>query len=763
MNSYQNKDEYEILDATQNNCHMSNCYPKYPLANDPQMYLRNTHYKDWINMCEEASYASSGPSQLLKVGGSIVAKILGMIPEVGPLLSWMVSLFWPTIQEKNTVWEDMIKYVANLLKQELTNYTLNRATSNLFGLNESLNIYNRALAAWKQNKNNFASGELVRAYINDLHILFTRDIQSDFSLGGYEAVLLPSYASAANLHLLLLRDVAIYGKELGYPLEDVEFYYNEQKFYTEKYSNYCVNTYKAGLELAKQIGWSDFNRYRREMTLSALDIVALFPLYDTRLYPSKDGKIHVKSELTREIYSDVINAHVDLVLKEDKAYFTQVEALYTRRPHLFTWLRGFRFVTNSISSWTFLSGAQNKYSYTSSSSIENGPFLGQDTEYGGTSSNMVIPENQYIYNLWTKNYEWIYPWTDPVNITKINFSLTDNNSSNEVIYGAERINKPTVRTDFNFLLNKEGTGPATYYDYNHILSYTLINGSTAGQKRHGYSFAFTHSSVDPYNKIATDKITQIPAVKSNGWMFFGDVLKGPGHTGGDLVTLSNGGRYTLNIIFPAQAYHIRIRYASNGDGEMGIDVNGSGYTRFSIKSTFSHNNYNDLNFQDFNLMDTSFIYNATYTGSQTIWLYSYATARVIIDKIEFIPVGTFANQLLEETQCYNYNQNMDNTYQPSYANTYNHNSSNMHNQSYNNNYNQNMDNTYQPSYDNTYNHNSSNMHNQSYNNNYNQNMDSMYNNNYSQSTNDMYPQEYTNSNNQKFGCTCNQGYNNYPK
>ncbi|WP_197223348.1 insecticidal delta-endotoxin Cry8Ea1 family protein [Bacillus thuringiensis] len=665
MTPYQNK--YKILDAKRNECHMSNCYPKYPLANEHQMYLRNTHYKDWINMCGGASGASTDPSHLLKVGGAVVAKILGMIPAVGPLLNWMVTLFWPTISPENTIWENMIKHVANLLKQALTNDTLIRATGNLFGLNESLNIYNRALASWKQNKKNFASAELVRDYINKLHLQFAGDIQADFSLKGYEAVLLPSYANAANLHLLLLRDVAIYGKELGYPLEDVNFYCKEQKLYTEKYSNYCIATYNEGLESAKQIGWSYFNRYRREMTLSVLDIVALFPLYDTRLYPSKDGEINVKAELTREIYSDVINAHVDLVLKEDKAYFTQVEALYTRQPHLFTWLRGFRFVTNSISSWTFLSGGQNKYSYTSSSYIENGPFLGQDTDYGGSSSNIVIPENQYIYNLWTKNYEWIYPWTDPVNITKINFSLTDNNSSKEVIYGAERINKPTVQTDFNFLLNKAGTGPATYDNYNHILSYILINGSTAGQKRHGYSFAFTHNSVDSYNTLHPDKITQIPAVKSNGWMFSGGLLKGPGHTGGDLVTLGNGDRYTLNIFSPAQAYRIRIRYASNSDGEMGIDVNGVGFTRFSIKCTFSHNNFNDLNFQDFCLVDTSFIYNATYTGSKTIWLYSYSTAPVIIDKVEFIPISNFENQSLEETQCDNYNQSYNNYNRNSYC------------------------------------------------------------------------------------------------
>ncbi|MGE6619198.1 insecticidal delta-endotoxin Cry8Ea1 family protein [Bacillus mycoides] len=685
MNPYENKNSYEILPTTGNNCHMSNCCSRYPLANHPQTSTQHTNYKDWLPMPEGTPVASSSPSQLLKVGGSVVAKILGIIPEVGPLLSWMVSLFWPTIQEKNTIWEDMIKYVANLLQQELTNYTLNSATSNLSGLNESLNIYNRALAAWKQNKNNFASGELIRGYINDLHILFARDIQADFSLAGYEAVLLPSYASAANLHLLLLRDVAIYGNELGYLSTDIEFYCNEQKFYTEKYSNYCVNTYKAGLESAKQIGWSDFNRYRRNMTLSVLDIIALFPLYDTKLYPSKDDTINVKAELTREIYSDVINAHVDLVLKEDKAYFTQVESLYTRQPHLFTWLRGFRFVTNSISSWTFLSGGQNKYSYTNSTSIENGPFFGQDTDYGGTSSNIDIPQNQYIYNIWTKNYEWIYPWTDPVNITKINFSLTDNHSSKEIIYGGERMNKPTVRTDFNFLLNKEGTGPATYNDCNHILSYMLINGSTAGQKRHGYSFAFTHSSVDPYNTIAPDKITQIPAVKASSASNC-TVVPGPGFTGGDLVSFDRNGSLNMQLEFTTTQteYRIRIRYASTAINTLFFSFSGINQS-IALNSTDA-SSLNNLRSEDFAYFEFPYgIFKPAIGNTLRISNWTTVAPLLVIDKIEFIPISNFANQSLEETKGYynndsNYDPTMNTIYQPNY---------NYYNQNYNNPYDQN--------------------------------------------------------------------------
>ncbi|MEB9553512.1 hypothetical protein P4J60_26470 [Bacillus cereus] len=40
MNLYQNKNEYEILDATPNYSNMVNAYSRYPLANNPQVPLQ---------------------------------------------------------------------------------------------------------------------------------------------------------------------------------------------------------------------------------------------------------------------------------------------------------------------------------------------------------------------------------------------------------------------------------------------------------------------------------------------------------------------------------------------------------------------------------------------------------------------------------------------------------------------------------------------------------------------------------------------------
>lgn len=85
-------------------------------------------------------------------------------------------------------------------------------------------------------------------------------------------------------------------------------------------------------------------------------------------------------------------------------------------------------------------------------------------------------------------------------------------------------------------------------------------------------FSWTYNSVDPNNIIASDKITQIPAVKGylvgNGTT----VVRGPGSTGGNLVKLPTAQevpQFQIAVRPPSSArdrpYTIRIRYASESN------------------------------------------------------------------------------------------------------------------------------------------------------------------------------------------------------
>ncbi|MGF1438505.1 insecticidal delta-endotoxin Cry8Ea1 family protein [Bacillus thuringiensis] len=658
MNSYQNKNEYEILDASRNNSNMSNRYPRYPLANDQQASMQNTNYKDWLATQGGIPVPFSTPSQLLKVAGNIVPRILGILPTflpgIGPLvpfLTFFTSLLWPSGSSGNDIWEKLMKEVADLIDQKLEENILRQATANLAGLQGLLRSYNSAFASWEAGN---ATPELVKGYIESLHRTFVQDIIGSFTIPGYEKILLPTYAIAANFHLMLLRDIEIYGGKktpegkdgLNFDPKDLNFYNCELKRNMEQYKNYCLNTYNKGLASEKEKGWVPFHRYRREMTLAVLDIIALFPLYDARLYPAKNNKeMPVKSELTREIYSDVINSDRFGVVPPYN--YAQNEERYTRPPHLFTWLRGLDFVTNVLTSgtwvyrWSVLTGCQNKYSYTKGNGTITGPFRGYPVESGGRTSNITIEEGSYIYNLLPRSFEYISPWYFTTNIAMITFLLTNNNSSTEKVYGFLKgnANLPTVQTDFDFVTNKELTGPPTYNNYNHILSHMLLGydwNQTGGIGTHGYTFAFTHSSVDPYNTIAPDKITQIPAVKAFALESTAYVSAGPGHTGGDVVNLPYPGRLKIRLT-PApknKNYRVRIRYASTGGGTFKLQIwtpSGAKDHTFVLPATGSPNSFFNVD----TLVTTTLDQPGVEIILQNISL-SYPL--FTIDKVELIPI-----------------------------------------------------------------------------------------------------------------------------
>nr|ABU96490.1 Cry19-like protein [Bacillus thuringiensis] len=655
MNFYQNTNEYEILDASQNNSTMSNRYPRYPLANNPQMPMRNTNYKDWLNMCEGNPAPLSSPSQLLKVAGNIVPRILGTLPTffpgIGPFvpfLTFFTGLLWPSGSSGNDIWEKVMKEVADLIDQRLEENILRQATANLAGLKELLQSYNSAFATWEAGN---ATPGLVKGYMESLHRTFVQDIIGSFTIPNYENILLPTYAIAANFHLMLLRDIEIYGGEktpegkdgLNFNPKDLNFYNCELKKYKELYTNHCLNTYDKGLASEKEKGWVPFHRYRREMTLAVLDIIASFPLYDARLYPAKNNKeMSVKSELTREIYSDVINSDRFGVVPPYN--YAQNEERYTRPPHLFTWLRGLDFVTNRLTSgsysyrWYVLTGCQNKYSYTKGNGTIPGPFRGYPVESGGSASNITIEEGSYIYNLLPKSFEYISPWYFTTNIAMITFLLTNNkNDLPAKFYGSlvNQPNLPIVQTDFDFVTNKELTGPPTYNNYSHILSHMLLGydwNQTGGIGTHGYSFAFTHSSVDPYNTIAPDKITQIPAVKAFEISDSGPgyVVAGRGDTGGDIVWLKNSARLKIRLTSatPNKNYLVRVRCMARISGNILVE-------RWSLSSTKNDTFgvQGTLKYEYVNTLVTTF----DQPGVELI-IKNLTGNDMYFDKVDFIPI-----------------------------------------------------------------------------------------------------------------------------
>ncbi|MGG1152850.1 delta endotoxin C-terminal domain-containing protein, partial [Bacillus wiedmannii] len=158
------------------------------------------------------------------------------------------------------------------------------------------------------------------------------------------------------------------------------------------------------------------------------------------------------------------------------------------------------------------------------------------------------------------------------------------------------------------------------------------------------ALGWTHESVDPNNTIVSDKITTIPAVKAYdiGASGPGQVIKGPGSTGGDLVSLSYNTsmkvRLTPSTVGRNQSYRVRIRYASTGNTQMYVEkwsryFNPYGQT-YNVTPTYSSG---ALTYGTFKYFDTFNI----YTGEPDfeIIIQNKSNTTLIIDKIEFIPVN----------------------------------------------------------------------------------------------------------------------------
>lgn len=125
-----------------------------------------------------------------------------------------------------------------------------------------------------------------------------------------------------------------FGAQWGMDPATIETNYGVLLERQNEYSNHCVNTYNSGLEQSRNLqsdlsnydqypwtrdnqsaysmfrdakgeyrgteNWNLYNRFRKEMTLMALDITSFWSLYNPYYYP-----FPVKTELTRELFTDI--------------------------------------------------------------------------------------------------------------------------------------------------------------------------------------------------------------------------------------------------------------------------------------------------------------------------------------------------------------------------------------------------------------------------------------------------------------------------
>ena len=244
---------------------------------------------------------------------NLIASTLGLIPEVGSLLSGLVYILWPSDQED--VWDEIKDQVQALVQQDLTQLVENLEAQTLQGLKGSIQDYQDALTT---NDPSNISQNWTSAKLNFIQQM------PQFQTQGYEVALLPYYAQAVNLYLALLRDGVLHGKDWGWTDADVAVTTKEMNQAIQDVCQWVDTTF--GQEYGRRTSafgaaqdayvqfcnsgndpvnyslgyhynvtaWNKQNNFLTWMTLKALDFRNLWPFFNS-------GQVDVV--LHREIYS----------------------------------------------------------------------------------------------------------------------------------------------------------------------------------------------------------------------------------------------------------------------------------------------------------------------------------------------------------------------------------------------------------------------------------------------------------------------------
>ncbi|PEA06297.1 insecticidal delta-endotoxin Cry8Ea1 family protein, partial [Bacillus cereus] len=703
MNSNDNKNEFQIMD----NGH-TGYQPRYPLTQVPGSELRNMNYKDWLarfpydnafipaeNLSIRDAIITSTNiiSYLLSIplpGFGVAAGILGA------LLGWL----WPTNTE--AIWEAFMDAVETLINQKIEKYARSKAISELRGIHGVLELYQDAVSNLQKDPQNEKLKEVVRIQYQIANSIIV-DALPSFRVPGYEVPLLTAYTEAANLHLLLLRDGITFGASWGMDTVTI----STQQIYLEKltrvYTDNCVSTYNVGLEKAKTLvadlcdlntypwtrynqgfreeekpncslqqinrcdqqlnafhvqgnpymasfrwapgeyqkleNWNLYNAFRRDMTIMVLDLVALWPTYNPTQY-----LLPVKVELTREIYTDIRGT----TYRSDESQNTlsAIEKRMIPTPSLFRWLSSFTFhLRNVQGDWTagqIATGLQQ----TVQTTLGPPQFISLIGTQG-TSTTTLAPLDYLDGITWIDTQQWFEPrwfqfWSGGYNtdwkLQRILGSIDEKNP-----FWAEgprwRVYSPSARA------NEIPEHRLSWITYEPIRSNSPF-GWTEYKQLGALALGWTHQSVDPENRIVSDRITQIPAVKGYLVDHGATVVKGPGSTGGDLVRLpayNNQGTQLRIKVKPSErakgrAYKVRIRYASEANANLFVGKYVDAVNRFyetgnyAVSRTFS----GSMIYDSFRYLDT-FSFSANENEFK-IELRCNSGGPIYIDKIECIPL-----------------------------------------------------------------------------------------------------------------------------
>ncbi|MGF1438202.1 insecticidal delta-endotoxin Cry8Ea1 family protein [Bacillus thuringiensis] len=267
--------------------------------------------------------AGSGTLVFLK---GMMGTGLSLLPPPASLLGSVWNIFMPSTNGGTDMWKQLETYIEEKIDSKINDYHKYLMGAEFNGAIQYIKEYQRVLQIYNDSKNSLKRVEapgtaVITAARNAdtalkafIAIIQTPEKETD---SVYQQITAPIFVQAANAHLLLQRDMILYGKEWGMDTNQWQGYKDNQKKLIQEYTNYAMKVYNDGLEKKKKEAenintqqpnrntdrWNHINNYVREYTLSVLDFVDLFPATNPETY-SKG----LMQENSRQIYSSIKGA-----------------------------------------------------------------------------------------------------------------------------------------------------------------------------------------------------------------------------------------------------------------------------------------------------------------------------------------------------------------------------------------------------------------------------------------------------------------------
>ncbi|MGG5741865.1 insecticidal delta-endotoxin Cry8Ea1 family protein [Bacillus cereus group sp. IBL03679] len=688
MNQMDHNNEYEVMDS-------GSMYrqPRYPLANASGSELQNMGYKEWMEMCPDVKREILGqigirPYQIdeweavgktLTIVTGTIAAIAGVasasfpplivVAGVFAIISLLLDVLWPDSDpasaDSQSTWYEFMDAAEVMVGKKISEVVKSRADVQLRIVQSRIQDYQQAACNFQKYPNDARYQELIRDAFDDAEDAL-KDAIKLFSEPRYELLLLFNYMQAANLHLLLLKDVVRFGESWGFPQQRVDQYYTNTGVGNPgmvqlivQYTNYSMNQYERGIRDKEEETKGSFHyqeeyfTYRTNMTMLVLDLVALWPTYDPYRYP-----LATEVQLTRKVFSACIGVPAG---NFDK-WPIEMGMTWDSAPTLFRWLQLFTVVgyRNADVAQHF-AGVNSIYRTT------NSPY---DITVG--TGNSPRPEDRIEWRSYGGRYNYVLG--NRISSGRLNYmrffdytggsfyaGYSGSPLSYDTYFGTPckdvplEANDPDVCQPNQWQENPTGVCFSSQYGTNNLNAvipdgYSYINPGKPFAT--SFAFAWQSNTCDPSNYLRRDKIAQIPAVKGNR-LGPNDsyVIRGPGFTGGDLVELrpglvtGAGGVLEVHLYKPVGVnYDMRFRYTTATFTQLQVVVLDSNLNPIRTLPTFSMSQTTN---QESNLLrPESFLY--TYTErltlnqleSITLRITNIGTGKVVLDKIEFLPVGT---------------------------------------------------------------------------------------------------------------------------